>query len=288
VTDYRSVLSDSRIDAVVIATPPNTHANLTIASFEAGKHVFVEKPMALCSADASRVVHAAKRAGKRGMVGYVMLHHPAVTQLKQWIDDGVLGEVRRIIATRRGPTGGPNEPGPWWSLAPHDVSLACFLLGREPRSIALAQRMDGTATTIRARLTFGGGCVGEIAAAAGAIAKVRRVVVQGTRASALFDDTRSTEKLVLLTTTRDGLSAATTPDLPIFEALHVELAHFVDAISSDRRFLSDVQTGARVVHLLEAGAASAARARKFQPVVMPWPHDEAKSHLGTIVPNSGV
>lgn len=233
VTDYRHILDDRRIDAVVIATPPHTHADLAVASFEAGKHVFVEKPMALCSADAWRVVRAAEKAGKRGMVGYVMLHHPAITQVKQWIDDGVLGDIRRIVAVRRGPPGGPHEPGPWWSLAPHDVSLACFLLEGEPLSVAVTERREGT---IEGRLRFADDCIVDISVGTDSLAKVRRLAVGGTRRVAFLDETAHREQSA--------------------EPLLLEAAHFVDGVLDDKRLRSDIAEGARVVRLLEAGIAS--------------------------------
>jgi predicted dehydrogenase len=240
-----------------------------VACLEAGKHVFVEKPMALCSADAGKVVRAARLADRRAMVGLILHYHPAVEQLRQWLWGGILGRVRGISSSRHGSLGSVEEP--WWSLGPHDVSMACFLLRRDPQAISLSRRVDDAVTTVDACLEFEGGCTAEVSVATGNVEKVRRLVVVGTRAVAVFDDTRLHGKLLLFdvpgrpathlaiaTTDLAGLRVKATPRLPLVEPLRAEAAHFADALLSGTPFLSDVVDGARVVGILEAGQESLA------------------------------
>ena len=264
------ILSDPMVDAVVIATPPSSHAELAVACLEAGKHVFVEKPMALSSADARRIVRAAHLSHRRAMVGLILHYHPAVEQLRQWLDAGVLGPVQKIFSCRTGLPEGDQDPNPWWSLGPHDVSLSCLLLRRDPQSISRSNRVDAS-TAFDARLEFEGGCTAEISVATGAVEKVRRLVVVGAQGIAVFDDMRLDDKLVLLdlpgraakslesvAIDLAGLHRRAAALLPRVEPLRIEAAHFARALLTDTPFLSDVVEGARVVELLEAGRESLA------------------------------
>jgi predicted dehydrogenase len=263
VSSFSQVLSDAHVDAVVIATPTGTHVDLAIAAFEAGKHVFVEKPMALSTIDARRMLRAARLSQRRGMIGFVLHYHPAVEELRRWMAGGLLGRVQRMISVRHGVHARGTEPNSWWSLAPHDVSLARFLFGREPTSVALTEQVDGSVVGMRARLAFDGPCEAEIRVADGARDKVRRLIVVGTEATALFDDLRPEEKLCLYGTAEavedmEGLRPQVIAKLPSTEPLRAEAVHFVHALLAGAPFRTDVSDGARVVAVLEAGQTSLA------------------------------
>ncbi|HVW28582.1 MAG TPA: Gfo/Idh/MocA family oxidoreductase [Polyangiaceae bacterium] len=269
VLDHSSVLTDPRVHAVVIATPPTTHSDLAVAAIEAGKHVFIEKPMALSTEHATRIIRAANLHGRRGMVGFVLHYHPAIEELRRWIVRGTLGSVSQVLCMRHNTPRDSDEGSPWWSLGPHDINVARFLLGAEPESIALVTCIDDDVATLRGRLHFSSGCVAEISVASAASKKVRRLVVAGTRGVAVFDDQKPDRKLTLLDSRLVSLdeldkgelphrhcSPRLAPELPLVEPLRVEAAHFVHAVSNGTPFQTDIAEGARVVAILEAGEAS--------------------------------
>ena len=124
------------VDAVIVATPAVTHARLARAALAAGKHVLVEKPLALSPSDAEAVVADAARAGRTLMVGHLMLFHPAVERIRQLLRAGELGQLYYIYALRVNLGRLRRDENAMWSLAPHDVSMILHLLEEEPESVA--------------------------------------------------------------------------------------------------------------------------------------------------------
>jgi len=121
--DYREMLADPAVEAVVVATPPETHAEIVEAALGAGKHVLCEKPLATTSEDCVRLEHAARAAGRVLMVGHTYIFNPAVRLLRRYVADGAIGRVRYIHSVRTGP--GPVRRGvnALWDLAPHDFAM---------------------------------------------------------------------------------------------------------------------------------------------------------------------
>ena len=130
-----ATLLDRDIDAVAIATPPDTHADLALEAIAAGKHVFVEKPLALHEEDAATVVRAARAGGRMLFVGHLMLYHPAIRHAKALIRAGAVGELRHVRARRLAFGRLRSVENAWWSLAPHDVALVLDLLGDDPIAV---------------------------------------------------------------------------------------------------------------------------------------------------------
>jgi predicted dehydrogenase len=251
-TDARDVFADSRVHGVVLSTPPSTHTELTIAALRAGKHVLVEKPMALGARDAKRIVDASRLYRRRVMVGYVMQYHPQIETLARWIASGTLGEIRRIAAHRGGPRQGHADPGPWWSLAPHDVNLALTWLGESPVEVTAAA-LDG-GSGVRARFTFDGGTTAELVAETTSAARIRELYVVGSRATARFDGASPDGALTLHGLDRsEPPIAASVPgaSMSTMEPLKAELLHFVERIRTDEPFRTEAVDGARVVEVLE-------------------------------------
>src|SRR5215470_15839586 len=135
-SELAAVLADPSIEAVTLATPAVTHARLALEVLAAGKHVFVEKPLALSVADAEAVVSAAERAGKVLMVGHLMLYHPAVERLRKMVQAGDLGKLYYLYAQRVNLGRLRRDENALWSLAPHDVSIILALLGESPVSVS--------------------------------------------------------------------------------------------------------------------------------------------------------
>src|SRR6185503_881005 len=130
------LLGDPELDAIVLATPVPTHAALATRVLEAGKHCFVEKPLAQSVADAERAVAAAERAGKVLMVGHLLEHHPAVAKLKEIADAGELGEIHYIYSNRLNLGQLRADENALWSLGAHDVSVILRLAGEEPFEVS--------------------------------------------------------------------------------------------------------------------------------------------------------
>ena len=133
--DLDEVLADDTVDAVALATPVPTHAALALRVLEAGKHCFVEKPMAQSTADAEAVVAAAAAAGKTLMVGHLLEYHPGVAKLKELIDGGELGRVLYIYGNRLNLGQLRADENALWSLGAHDVSVLLRLAGEEPYEV---------------------------------------------------------------------------------------------------------------------------------------------------------
>jgi UDP-2-acetamido-3-amino-2,3-dideoxy-glucuronate N-acetyltransferase len=290
-TDHRDLLRDRDLDAVVVATPPDTLAAITVAALDAGKHVFVEKPMALRVEDALRVSRAAKANGRRVMVGLLLLYHPAILQLKGWLDRGFLGDVTHIAARRHGAPRGLRDPGPWWSLAPHDVSLARYLLGEDPTDIVAVSETTGRATRVRARLTFPRGCVAELSAQDGTDVKERRLVVVGTRATAVFEDGPGGGSLDLVTSSGDeapdlrrALETRHEPAFAVIEPLRAEALHFVRSLRDGTPFRTDIEEALRVVEILARGEEQMTLRRGLGPAYADATGHDFASPAGSCIP----
>ncbi|MBV8244593.1 MAG: Gfo/Idh/MocA family oxidoreductase, partial [Candidatus Eremiobacteraeota bacterium] len=127
-------LLDSEIDAVVIAAPAQEHAELAIRALERGKHVFVEKPLALSLSDGRAIVESGKHRGLIVFVGHLLLYHPAIRELLRAVRDGAIGEVRHLRARRVSLGKVRSHEDVWWSFAPHDVAVMLEILAEEPVS----------------------------------------------------------------------------------------------------------------------------------------------------------
>ncbi len=240
-TDVADLMTDPSLDAIVIATGGATHAGLARRALDAGKHVFVEKPPALRTSDARELHELAQRRGLRLMVGHLMQYHPAVGALAEAVRRGDLGPLRRVDTVRMNPAPGPADGDPWWSLGPHDVSVACRLFRASPRRVS-AMRFGENG--VRAVLAFADGraC---LRVAFGSRAKIRRVRVEGALGVARFDDVRS-PPLRRLTGT------ATTPTHGLGLPLALEVKHFVDGVLDGAPIRSDGADAVRIVRILEA------------------------------------
>jgi predicted dehydrogenase len=275
--DLAAILDDPAVDAVVIATPPSAHAAHALLALAAGKHVFVEKPMALTLGDACRMRDAARRARRQLMVGHLLRYHPAVSELDELIHSERLGKIERVVALRLGPRATTNEEGPWWSLAPHDLSLVRRICRSEILAVTASRSDFGAgASTVSARLRLSSGSASLLVSTAGH-AKTRRFIVFGRRKTAVFDDGGETPTLTLFEASgspdagspsnalyAEGVLPLGRADLGESEAvrlvreepLHREAVHFVDALLGGCRISTDADEGCSVTAALEAGNTS--------------------------------
>jgi predicted dehydrogenase len=270
VTTSPEALLDSRsVDAVAIATPAETHAPLALSALSAGHHVFVEKPLALSVPDAALLCARAREVARALMVGHVLLYHPAVTELLARIRSGELGDIVRVHSRRLSASKRRRREGPWWSLAPHDVSLVRRLLGAEPTEVSAAWSPSRHGSErVEATLAYTGSRFATIEVGLAECTDVRLVLVVGTRMSALFDDRAAGSKLVLFETAVDSpchddlfaVSRQSSRVIPLAteEPLIIEARRFVELILDGRPAPSDASEGLSVTSILEQGARSLA------------------------------
>lgn len=263
------VIGRACVDAVVIATPPDTHAALASEALRAGHHVFVEKPMALSSGDATSLCQWVRESARKLMVGHILLYHPAVDELLRRIRAGCLGEIRLVRSRRFCKSPRSRREGAWWSLAPHDVSLMREIFGSHPFRISASGRPAGTSTYVEATMSFGPERTGIVEVGTEQADEVRLVMVVGTCGGALFDDRSQTAKLILFDVPRDRANGADsfhrrdgssrTVQISDDEPLTAETRAFVEAVLEGHAIRSDAEQGHAVTSVLEIGAESIAR-----------------------------
>jgi predicted dehydrogenase len=271
--DITAALAASDVDAVVLATPARDHAEQARMVLNAGKHVLVEKPLALDAADAHGVVSAAETHKRVLMVGHLMLFHPAVEKLKAMIDKGELGRVYYIYALRVNLGRVRQDENALWSLAPHDVSMIEYLLSDEPESVSarggtyLQSRIEDV---VFVNLRFRSGVSAQIQVSWLDPRKERRLTIVGSQKMVEFDDVHPVEKIRIYDKGVDRPQAFTEyaqflsirngdihiPQIPMVEPLERECRHFVDCISQGKRPLTDGHSAMRVVRVLEAAQKS--------------------------------
>jgi predicted dehydrogenase len=264
--DLDELLADPALDAVVLATPVPTHAELAVRVLEAGKHCFVEKPLALTAADAERAVAAASAAGRLLMVGHLLEYHPGVRALKELSDAGELGdEIYYIYGNRLNLGKLRADENALWSLGAHDVSVLLYLADEEPiEAVAHGESYvrSGVEDVVFCFLRFPSGLTAHLHLSWLDPHKERRFTVVGSRRMATFDDMALERKLTVYDKgfdedargygeyiTRSGGSFS--PPIPNIEPLRAECEHFVDAIRTGRPPQSDGASGLRVVRVLE-------------------------------------
>jgi predicted dehydrogenase len=264
--DLDDLLADPDLDAIVLATPVPTHADLAVRVLEAAKHCFVEKPLAQSAADAERAVGAAQRADRRLMVGHLLEYHPGVQKLKELTDSGELGDQIYYIYGNRLNLGKLRaDENALWSLGAHDVSVVLYLADEEPIEVQAhgeSYVRPGVEDVVFCFLRFPSGLVAHLHLSWLDPHKERRFTVVGSQKMATFDDMDLERKLTIydkgfdedsrtygeyITRSGDVFS----PRIPNVEPLRVECEHFIEAIRSGQSPRSDGADGLRVVRVLE-------------------------------------
>jgi len=263
--DLAELLADPELDAVVIATPVPTHAELAIAVAESGKHCFVEKPLATNAADAERAVAAAERACRVLMVGHLLEYHPAVARLKELIAGDELGDLYYVYGNRLNLGKLRADENALWSLGAHDVSVALHLIGEEPEE-CLAHGASfvraGVQDVVFCYLRFPSGIVAHLHLSWLDPHKERRLTVVGSRRMATFDDMLIEGKLTIYDKGFDEDTRSWgeyiarsgdifSPRIPSLEPLRIECEHFLECVRAGAAPRSDGHSGLRVVRVLE-------------------------------------
>jgi predicted dehydrogenase len=272
--DVAVVLDDPQVQAVVIATPIPTHFEIASQALRAGKHVYVEKPLTLQATQARELIELAKKARRKLMVGHLLEYHPAVTYLKEMLDRGQLGEPYYMYTQRVNLGIVRQDENAWWSLAPHDISVICHLLGSEPVSVAANGQcylQRDIEDVVFATIKFADGKMAHVHCSWLDPHKIRKMTVVGPEKMVTFDDMEATEKIRvydkgaavrhdITTSYADIISLRfgdiIIPKIPGGEPLSLECQHFIECVLENRPVRSDGADGLRVVQVLEAGQKS--------------------------------
>jgi predicted dehydrogenase len=264
-TKLDELLGDGELDAIALATPVPTHAELAIAVARAGKHCFVEKPLATSAADAEAAVEAAADARRVLMVGHLLEYHPAVVRLKQLVDSHELGALYYVYGNRLNLGKLRADENALWSLGAHDVSVVLHLIGEEPDEClahGASYVQPGIQDVVFCYLRFPSGVVAHLHLSWLDPHKERRLTVVGARRMATFDDMVVEGKLAVydkgfdedarswgeyITRSGDIFS----PQIANAEPLRLECEHFVQCIREGATPRSDGRSGLRVVRVLE-------------------------------------
>jgi predicted dehydrogenase len=274
VTDFDHMLNGANLDAIVVATPIRQHYKLANDSLGAGKHTFIEKPMAASSEECHALVKTAEREQVSLMIGHTFLYSPAVRKIKEIIDAGDIGRIRYISSRRLSLGLFHKDINVVWDLAPHDISIILYLMGEMPSAVNCQGRanitpgVEDVASTI---LSFPGGGFATIQNSWLDPKKVRDMTIVGERRMIVYDDMEPVQKIKIYDERVDPPPHYDTfsechyayhygdmyaPHIDTQEPLRVECQHFLDCIRSRAQPLSCGVRGTELVKILEAASRS--------------------------------
>ena len=283
VPSFEDVLADDTIDAVVVATPVDTHFDLCRAALAAGKHVMVEKPLATSSAECETLIELAAAQGRTLMVGHVFVYNAAVNKVKEYIDAGEIGEVYYVYSQRLNLGQVRHDVNAMWNFAPHDLSIMCHWFGTEPTNLTARGHsyiQPGIEDVVFLNMEFPKGILASVHISWLDPLKVRRMTIVGSEKMVVYDDVSADAKVTvydrgvtkkLIDQTEASLGSYRTygefqlllragdvliPKLDFVEPLKIECQHFVDCIRTGATPVSDGRQGLWVVRALEAAQRS--------------------------------
>lgn len=267
------VLADVEVDALAIATPARTHFEIARRALSAGKHVFVEKPLTMDVAEAQQVTALADTRGLTLMVGHVFEFNPAVRYIKQAITNGELGDIYYLYSRRVNLGRVQSDVNALWSIAPHDISIALFLLDQMPEAVR-CQGASCLSTQVEdvifLTLFFPDNLLCHVHASWLDPSKTREMTVVGSRKMIVYDDVSAEGKVRVYDKGAFRKGDVTygdfqyklhsgdilIPRIDLREPLQDECAHFIDCVRTHARPLTDGENGLRVLRVLAAGQRS--------------------------------
>jgi predicted dehydrogenase len=276
--ELEDLLADPALDAVVLATPVPTHGALAERVLRAGKHCFVEKPLAQSVAEAERAVAAAEESGRTLMVGHLLEYHPGIAKLKEIADSGELGQIHYVYSNRLNLGKIRADENALWSLGAHDVSVVLHLAGEEPNELDArgeSYMQPGIEDVVFGFMRFPSGLAAHLHLSWLDPHKERRFTVVGSRRMATFDDMDIERKVTVYDKGFDerpsGYGEYITragdiysPAIANREPLRLECEHFVECLRDGRVPRSDGASGLRVVRVLEGLQAALEASRRVQ------------------------
>jgi predicted dehydrogenase len=278
--DWRDLISDPDLHAIVVATPASTHFEVARAALKAGKHVLVEKPLAMSVAEVDELARIVDRRGIVLMVGHTFIFNDAVRELRRMILEGELGQIVYLYSQRLNLGQLRSDVNAWWNLAPHDVSIQLYVTGdAEVSTVSAMGRaflQPGIEDVVISNLTWRSGMMGTIHVSWLDPHKTRQLTVVGTRRMVVYDDIgdykltvfeKGFDRVPRLGETMDfdmppslhfkpRQGAVVMPHRPVREPLSVEVDHFLDCILLEKVPETDALHARAVVGVLEAAHAS--------------------------------
>tara|TARA_B100000963_G_scaffold355153_1_gene372890 strand:+ start:735 stop:1712 length:978 start_codon:yes stop_codon:yes gene_type:complete len=265
---FIEIINDPNIKGVVLAVPAKYHAAMAIDAMKQGKHVFVEKPLAMNEAEATSMIKTAEENKVQLMVGHLLQYHPVFQKVKEMVLDGEIGKIDYIYSNRLSFGKVRTEEDVIWSFAPHDISMILSLANQEPEFItahSTAILQDNIADTATIHMTFKSSLKSHISVSWLHPYKEQKLVVIGKKAMLVFDDTKLwNEKLCIQRYQAEiyqGLPNLKKDDLEFIkviedEPLKNECQHFKDVVENNKKPLTDEHEGLKVLKVLTAATLS--------------------------------
>lgn len=269
-TDFRDLLNDSGVDAIAIATPVHTHFELALAALQAGKHVWLEKPMTETATQARQLIDEAQKRNLVLLVDHTFIYTGAVMKMKQLIESGDVGRVLYYDSVRVNLGLFQRDVSVISDLAVHDFSILDHLLGEHPVAVSAngTNHFPGTPENLAyVTLFYDSGTIAHTSVSWLSPVKVRQILLGGSNKMITYDDLEPSEKIKVydkgvsftddpekIQEMRVGYRTGDmwAPKLVPTEALSVESAHFVDCIVNTKTPITDGNLGRRVVEIIEA------------------------------------
>jgi predicted dehydrogenase len=270
-TDYKALLRDNNLQVVAIATPPRTHYKLAREALEAGKHVFIEKPLTTTVRDGEKLVEFAEKKGCIIFVDHIFIYTGALKKMKELTASGELGELFYFDSVRVNLGLFQSDVNVVWDLAPHDISMMDYLVSEKPVSVtAVGTSHTGNRIEDIAYVTvrFASDMIAHFHVNWMSPVKIRRIIIGGSRKMVVFDDlepaekikiydkgitlTKADKKLIYQTRIQYRIGDMYAPRIDHSEALKIAVDHLADCISTGKKPITDGKAGVRVVKILEA------------------------------------
>jgi predicted dehydrogenase len=271
---YEDLVNDKELDAIVVATPVHLHHELAKKSLLAGKHTFIEKPMATSSAECEELVTLAEKKKLTLMVGHTFIYSTPVRKIKEIVDSGDIGEIQYISSRRLNLGLFQKDINVTWDLAPHDISIILYFMGKPPVSIncqGKAHVNPNIEDVTNMSLNFENGGFAIIHSSWLDPNKVREMIIVGSKRMIVYNDNEPLEKIKIYDKRVEApphydtfaefhysyhYGDAYIPYLKQVEPLKVETQHFLDCIRKGQKPDTNGLEGLRVVQILEASSRS--------------------------------
>jgi predicted dehydrogenase len=279
ISDYDRIFADPEVEAVVIATPAETHFSLAKEALLSGKHVFVEKPMATKLSEVDELGEIADERQLVLMVGHTFIYNAAVRYVKKLLDAGELGEIRYIYSQRLNLGRIRSDIDALWNFAPHDISIIQYWLG-DPEPLSVSRRgMDfiqsGVDDVVFLNITYPGKIMANVHVSWLDPQKVRKMIVVGSRKMVVYDDIaddkiaiydKGIDKMAVLGQHMDFDAQPPVkfdyrsgdillPQIKFTEPLKAEAEHYIDCIATGRKSITGTAHARNVVAILERAQA---------------------------------
>ena len=267
-SSFADILRDTSVDGIVLAVPAPLHASLAIKAMNSGKHVYVEKPLAMNPVEARGMIDASKDNKVQLMVGHLLQYHPVFVAVRDLVESGELGGLSYIYSNRLSFGKVRSEEDVIWSFAPHDISMILSLTNDEPKLVrteSLCILQTNIADTATVHMEFKSGLKAHISVSWLHPYKEQKLVVIGQSGMVVFDDTKPcNEKLAFYRYSIDltgkaadlNKSKVQYLEVPESEPLKNECQHFINVVNGRLPPLTDGDEGLRVLNVLSASTLS--------------------------------